>query len=515
MHWIDLLRFPLAALGRQKLRTSLTTLGVVFGAFVLAASLSIDEGVQRTIERESNKGDVARKITVSSHRRTVEDKNKRAEEVEVAGRMAPERRERIRKVLAQRDRNGGPVEQVNLTPARLESLSRIPHVRRMVPIVQGGVVAILGNRPEEASVSSGAGEAPEFRERIVVGRAFDTDDERSVLLSEMFAYRIGLVDDADLEQVIGKPLRVEIRGQEAGPSFYVSLADRTKADGSRAEQSALRQLAWQLPGMLDQFSLTGEEIAALKRAVRPAPAAVDPVAVAADFRVVGIFRDMTDDESKEAWSRFPAETDLVLPRRTAVDLAFRDPARREQGIDQAVLFVDDIRNVKEVEDKVKDLGLWPRSAHDFIERQRLTYLLIFGGMTCVAGVALLVSSLGIANTMLMSVLERRREIGIMKAVGASDRQLQAIFVIEGGLIGLVGGALGLLLAWSISFPGDGWVRSMVHRDMNIELSGSIFAFPSWIGTTVVLSTVCVTIAAALYPARHAARVDPVTALRHD
>src|SRR5206468_12109294 len=122
-----------------------------------------------------------------------------------------------------------------------------------------------------------------------------------------------------------------------------------------------------------------------------------------------------------------------------------------------------------------------RSAHDFIERQRLTYLLIFGGMTCVAAVALLVSALGIANTMLMSVLQRRREIGIMKAVGAADWQLQAVFVVEGGLIGLVGGALGLLLAWSISFPGDAWVRSMVHRDMKVYLSGSIFAFPNWIG----------------------------------
>ena len=65
---------------------------------------------------------------------------------------------------------------------------------------------------------------------------------------------------------------------------------------------------------------------------------------------------MTDDEKKEAWSQFPADTDLVLPRRTAVELMFRDPARREQGIAQAVLFVDDIRNVKEVEDKVEAPG---------------------------------------------------------------------------------------------------------------------------------------------------------------
>jgi putative ABC transport system permease protein len=385
----------------------------------------------------------------------------------------------------------------------------------MVPIVGGPVVATLGNRPEEASVSSGGGEDPEFGKRVVVGRTFDMDDERSVLLSEGFAHRIGLIDDADLDQVIGKPLRVELRGQEDGPSFNVSLADRSKAAGGRVEQTALRQLAWQIPGALDRLSMTDEEIAALRKAIRKQSAKTDPVVVADDFQVVGIFRELTDDEKKDAWSQFPANTDLVLPRRTAVDLVFRHPADRAEGIAQAVLFVDDIRNVKEVVDKVEALGLGCRSIVDFIERERLTYLLIFGGMTCVAGVALLVSSLGIANTMLMSVLERRREIGIMKAVGAAAWQLQAIFVIEGGLIGLVGGSLGLLLAWSISFPGDAWVRSMVHRDMKIHLSGSIFAFPRWIGWTVVLSTVAVTIVAALYPARRAAKVDPVKALRHD
>ena len=514
MRGIDLIRWPLASLGQQRMRTCLTTLGVVFGTFVLAASLSINEGVQRTIERESGKGDVARKVTVFPGWRAAEVKVD--DDVKVAGRMSPARRERIRKVLARRARHGDSArEQVNLTRDRLETLARIPHVTLMVPIVGDAVVATLANRPEEASVSAGAGEAPEFRKRVVVGRSFDSEDERSVLLSELFAHRIGLVDDSDLEQVLGKPLRVEFRGEEDGPSFHVSLAGRSKAGGGRDEQAALSQLAWQLPGALDRLSLTGEEIAALRGAIRPKGAEVDPAVVAEDFRVVGIFREMTDEEEKDAQGQFPADTDLVLPRRTAVALTFRDPARRDQGIAQAVLVVDDMRNVKGVVDEVKALGLGSRSIVEFLERERLTYLLIFGGMTCVAGVALLVSALGIANTMLMSVLQRRREIGIMKAVGATDWQLQALFLIEGGLIGLVGGALGLLLAWSISFPGDAWVRSMVHRDMKIDLSGSIFAFPGWIGVTVVGFTIVVTIAAALYPARRAAKVDPVTALRHD
>src|SRR3954451_16617514 len=114
LHWIDLLRLPLASLGHQKLRACLKTLGVVFGAFVLAASLSINEGVQQTIERESSKGDVSRKVTVSPG--WLADTTKAAAGVKGGGRMSPDRRERIRTVLAQRARQGHSGHEVKLTP---------------------------------------------------------------------------------------------------------------------------------------------------------------------------------------------------------------------------------------------------------------------------------------------------------------------------------------------------------------------------------------------------------------
>jgi putative ABC transport system permease protein len=136
-------------------------------------------------------------------------------------------------------------------------------------------------------------------------------------------------------------------------------------------------------------------------------------------------------------------------------------------------------------------------------------------MTVVAVVALLVSALGMINTMLMSVLERVREIGVMKAVGARDGHILTVFLIEGALVGLAGGMLGLLAAWGLSFPGDAWVRSTVESGLSIKLQQSVFVFPWWLVTGVPAFACLVTTVAALYPARRAARVNPITALRHD
>ena len=177
--------------------------------------------------------------------------------------------------------------------------------------------------------------------------------------------------------------------------------------------------------------------------------------------------------------------------------------------------VDSEDHVRPLFQRLKDLGYNASAPLEFVEQQRLMYRLIFGGMTCVAAVALLVAATGIANTMLMSVLERTREIGIMKAVGASPSQLVAVFLLEGALIGIVGGALGMLAAWAASFPGDAWVQSMVTRDLKIELTEAIFVFPGWVIATVLGFSVIITTLAAVYPARRAANIDAVTALRHE
>jgi putative ABC transport system permease protein len=282
----------------------------------------------------------------------------------------------------------------------------------------------------------------------------------------------------------------------------------------REEQAALDKVTARLPGALEKLGLTRPEAEVLRQALQEATAA-EPEVFTEEFTVVGVIRSPTEEELKGPWDPLSLDSDVLLPYQTAMEVYFRGPGPEERGVYQAVLLVDSEEYVKDVARRVAELGVESRAAIEFIDRQRLIYLLIFGGMTCVAAVALLVAALGIANTMFMSVLERTREIGIMKAVGADNRHLQFIFLVEGALIGLLGGGIGLLLAWAASYPGDAWVRSMVMRDIKIDLKESIFVFPPWMAVTVLLFSVLVTTLAAVYPARHAARIDPVSALRHE
>ena len=131
--------------------------------------------------------------------------------------------------------------------------------------------------------------------------------------------------------------------------------------------------------------------------------------------------------------------------------------------------------------------------------------------------ALLVAAVGITNMMLMSVLERTHEIGVMKALGARDRHVQLIFLVEGALLGLVGGGVGLICSWLAALPGNAVAQQLIEKQMQSKLDGSaaVFAFPVWVTLGIPLFASLVTTLAAVYPARRAARVNPITALRHE
>jgi putative ABC transport system permease protein len=512
MRFADILGLALSALWQQKARTVLTLVGVIFGSFVLAASLSINQGVQETIERESQRSTQLRKVDVRPQGEGRES-DMPAKKLKVPGRLSDARRERIRKALVNRRRTfnpGGP--RVKLTPERLRLLAGIEHVEAVAPVIRLNGWAVFGRQAQRADTISAQLDDDSLRRRIVAGRFFHTPDERSAVVTELLLYQAGITDDAGIDGIVGKKLRLVFHAERYGTGLVLYLAKPDGSGTTRAEYSGLDKIKKQLPERLDKFDLTPAEKDALRRALRASPPRASQV-YRAELTITGVLAMPTDEDRRTSWDEIYA--DVLLPPRTASDLFFRAPAQAERGVDRVILVVDREENVKEVLQRVREQELTASAATEYIDRQRLMYLLIFGAMTCVAGVALLVAALGIANTMLMSVLERTREVGIMKAVGAGNGDVQLIFLVEGAIIGLVGGSVGLLLGWAASIPGDRWVRSMVQRDLRVELKEALFVFPPWLILAVVSFTVLVTTLAAVFPARRAAKVNPVTALRHE
>jgi putative ABC transport system permease protein len=521
LRFIDLLGLSLSALWQHKVRMILTTLGVVFGSLVLAISLSVREGVHETVSQQYQKYGELRLIDVHRNRFSRERKPP-PDVVNVKGNMSAEKRQRLREELTDRWQRGfvpSEEEERGLPKDKVAAISKLEHVRSVKPWIHLFAHVSLGDKGEYADCTATTPDDSNLKEQLVAGDVFPAANSESVVVSEYLLYQLGVVDDEAVANILGKKVRLEFQG--GGPSRFsvLSLFQVTGKDLAAAEQKVLDGIAARLPAAIAKMDLGPEEKELIQKllAEKAVKAPPEPVLVTKDLIICGVLA-AGEGKGKKGHSRFAWNyrgQDVILPIGVAEEIFFEFPQSKKQGFERVIVEVDHIDHVKEINETIKGMGMQSDTLIEYIEREQFTYLMIFTSMTVVALIALLVAALGITNTMLMSVLERVREIGIMKAVGARELHVRLIFLIEGGLIGLVGGLLGLLLAWGATFPADAWVKSMVERRLNIQLDHSIFAFPWWLVVGVPFFAWLVTTLAAYYPARRAARTDPIQALRHE
>jgi len=177
------------------------------------------------------------------------------------------------------------------------------------------------------------------------------------------------------------------------------------------------------------------------------------------------------------------------------------------------MLIDNPNHVQAVEDAVKQLGFGAFSLFDAAKNLQLLFKVFDSFLFVFGGLALAVASLGIVNTLVMAILERRHEIGVMKALGAADRDVRQLFFAEAGVMGLVGGVLGVLFGWSlgklINFGLNKWLE---NQNVSPE---KIWLVPFWLVGAAIGFSVLVSLVAGLYPASQAAKLDPVKALRYE
>jgi putative ABC transport system permease protein len=171
------------------------------------------------------------------------------------------------------------------------------------------------------------------------------------------------------------------------------------------------------------------------------------------------------------------------------------------------------KDVLQVEDSIKQMGFATFSLLDATKSLRLVFTVFDLFLGLFGSLALTVASLGIINTLVMAILERRREIGILKALGATDRDVRSLFFAEAGVMGLFGGFFGVALGWLIGSALTWGTTIYLHRQ---NLPGvKISYIPWWLALGAIIFAIIVSLVAGLYPAARAARLNPVDALRYE
>jgi putative ABC transport system permease protein len=169
--------------------------------------------------------------------------------------------------------------------------------------------------------------------------------------------------------------------------------------------------------------------------------------------------------------------------------------------------------IEAIETSIKNMGFGTFSLLDATKSLRLFFTIFDMLLGIFGSLALAVATLGIINTLVMAILERRREIGILKALGAADKDVRDLFFVEAGVMGLFGGALGAALGWMIGQAIT--VGSNFYLSRQGLPSAHVFSVPWWLVLAAVGFAVLVSLVAGLYPAMRAARLNPVEALRYE
>lgn len=482
MSFLDILHLALRNLRQAKLRAILTTMGVIVGVAVIVTMVSFGLGLQGNMLARFKALDFFNEIQVFGQGLST-----------LAGldRRAPdEDRQRSRTDKA-------PIRI--LDEAGVMEIAAIPGVAYVEPNVAFSSYIRANNKViSQYIVGANIPNAASRFQQFSAGNMISAPNADEAVVTERFMRNFGFEKPAD---AVGKTLELlapedeagsEGRNEEDAPNFFGIPLEDDGLDESAAD--GIKTRAFRIAGVLNAEIKEGIGQGGL-RGLMPAAGVYIPLSIAHDW-------------SKQ--NRGPMGRVALSLARTKGSLG----EGQTEGYDSAVVRVTDPVMITDVRKQITDKGFGSFSIVDQIEQIRTVFLIIDSVLALLGGISLLVASFGIANTMIMSILERTREIGIMKAIGAEDREIKLIFFVEAAVIGVFGGVVGVLLAWGI----DGLANNLAYRFILKPQGASFvdfFSLPPYLSIGAILFALLVSILAALYPASRAARIDPVRALRHD
>ncbi len=439
----DLLALAWDNLTKKKLRTFLTTAGVMIGVGALICMFAFGQGVQRNIKEQFNKLGLFNYI-MASVKNTDPSPN---------------------------DPNGLSRIRI-LNDKALKMISAIPGVEAAYPEMRFPAQVRIRNEQEFTLVqvlpvlALKSGMIP-----LETGRIYTPNEPNGLVMNRDMLRRMGLPTG---DSMIGTPVEVRTLTLDFNPLHLIRSAFSASGGGLPISS---RVYSFELVGISRQAGMGG-----------PMPMRTDVIISPQAAR------GMKKLAITSLFDFFKA--DIPTDAYGSITVKVASPLK-----------------IDAVKQALRARGLNTFAWLDQMEEMKKGFLIMDMFLLAVGMIGTTVACLGIVNTMVMSVLERFREIGIMKAVGASDSDVHAIFLVESGLIGLLGGIMGLILAWLVGRLINVIVNvvGQSHGMSNINY----FSFPLWLSLGGIGLAIVVSLIAGFVPTCRAASINPVAALRHD
>ena len=484
MTFRDRVSMPLGNLWRTKLRSFLTISGVMIAIGAFVAMLSFGAGNERYITEQFNQlGLFTTMYVYPPGDKEVSDTTRAA----------------------------------RLNDSVVTWLSGLPGVELAYPYASYEVTAIALDtvlKIDAQSVPVSATQTKMFSQ-MKAGRLFESDSAREAVVTTEFLDKFKKVP---ADSILGKQLVVSVQRirLDSGVVFMLKGGgDLVKRVFVRGWVDSLRQSGWAARVVRDEL---GQALGRFADGMFNKPALV-----ADTLTIVGVMKS-SEGRSRVEPVMFPTAT----AERFASGGLSNDPVELYTAVRGGRLFVDtgekNLRDYpratlhldphmpfKPIKDSVEAHGFKSFSYAEEFEQITKFFLYFDMALALVGLIALVTASLGIVNTMVMSIMERRREIGVLKSLGASETDIKVLFLFESAMIGFIGSIAGIVLGWLVSRLSSVIARYYMAREGIDEIE--LFALPWWLILIALGFGLVVSVAAGAWPSARAAGVDPIEALR--
>ena len=435
------------------LRNSLTTLGIAVGVASLVAMLSLGIGLQQMASRRLQRAGLFDTVVVSS-RRDLRSFSREQEQEGPAAAESPDLDENARAKIA-------------AVPGVLEAYPDLRFIAELRFEDKPHLTMIAG-LPLSSKNSDGF--------EGMQGSFFSGENAHEVILQKVFAAEL-------LGRTAHNPDEINVREVAQpllGKTMVLRYAERDSG-GAGADSAS--------------YSVTSRELALTIVGV----ADLDPDSMRGNFRA-RLFIPQNLMEGMHAMQAYESRDSTHATSNQAI---YSTMVARVSGAGK----------VDAVEQAIKKLGFNTFSILDATKSLRRFFAILDLFLGIFGSLALTVASIGIINTLVMAILERRREIGIMKAIGASDSDVRGLFFAEAGAMGILGGVFGIAMGWIIGRAINfGTNIYLVRQGFSHE---DIWTVPAWLIAAALTFSFVVSLISGLYPASRAAKLDPVQALRYE